>query len=301
VDKGPLTSRERTRSAIHLAKPDRVPRGELGLEDAVVMRELGCACVEFEHRAQFAERLGLDIICVASIRPTGSVKGLPDARELLWPNLEKWVNQTDLFTFALLDGPFGWGTRVFGLMEFLSLSLRSPQAFSEFVDQVGRLNLSAARSLMDRGIDGLVMADDLAYSRGLYLNPQVLRERYFPSWIPHAREASERGVPVFFHSDGNVNAVMPDLVEQGFRGFHCVDPHSGMDVRELKGRWGDRLCLWGSVSAENVRNARDEKYFQDLVKRLRLEASEGGFILGTTCGLFQGIDVDLLGAIYKSV
>ena len=107
-------------------------------------------------------------------------------------------------------------------------------------------------------------------------------------------EADLQGLPAFFHSDGNTLGVIPDLVKMGFRGLHCIDPKSGMDVLGMKEHWGKDLCLWGSLAPEDLPPPGDSGFIKDLKAALEKLGAGGGFILGTTSGLFPGIDWETL-------
>jgi uroporphyrinogen decarboxylase len=51
---------------------------------------------------------------------------------------------------------------------------------------------------------------------------------------------------VFYHSDGDFTALLPDLVEIGVNVIHPIQPDC-MDARAIKAAFGDRLALWGTV------------------------------------------------------
>ena len=51
---------------------------------------------------------------------------------------------------------------------------------------------------------------------------------------------------VFYHSDGDFTAIVPDLVEIGVNVINPLQPDC-MDALSLKRAFGDRLALWGTV------------------------------------------------------
>jgi uroporphyrinogen decarboxylase len=105
---------------------------------------------------------------------------------------------------------------------------------------------------------------------------------------------------VFFHSDGRFEELIPDLIRIGFRGLHCIDGNAGMDVQRIRDTYGDALCLWGHLSVEDLAGWKEPTYAQDLRDELALLSASGGCILGTTCGIFEGIDLEALIAIHNS-
>jgi uroporphyrinogen decarboxylase len=297
--KNTLSCRERAVLAIQHRKTDRVPKGEICIDEAVVKTSLSSDKAGFDETLEFVNKLGLDIICLNPVYP-GFNGGLPDPREVAWADLKKWAG-AGLFSFAVLDGVLGWGTKLFGFNQFLILPVKSPLTFQSFTEKAANLNIELARRLTDAGIDGLIIADDLAYQRGLLIKPQVMRRHIFPSLAAQVAEMRRGGIPVFIHSDGNIGEIIPDIIETGFNGLHCIDRNSSMDISDLQLKYGSELCLWGSLSADDLIEAHAPGCLQDLLDKISAIASRNGFILGTDCGLFKGIDYDGLALIYEKI
>lgn len=292
-------SRQRVFAAIQRQPVEKIPRGELCIEDGVIKRELGCGAVGFEERLEFVKRLGADLICLSS--KSGSSKGIPEYRDVVWEDVERWTRDTPLFSFALLDGAFGWGVRSLGFERFVTLHVRSPLSLVSLVERVEALNMKLAEILVDQGINGFIIADDIAYNRGLLVSPKVLREYFLPSLERQVEAISKRGIPALFHSDGNYSEVLPDLLEIGFQGIHCIDRNAGMDAVALRQVYGEKLCLWGTLDVADLAKTDDEVYLAELIKGIEELGSQGGFILGTTSGLFEGIDIRGLMRVYQAV
>jgi len=221
--------------------------------------------------------------------------------DLGWSDLDAWVHRSGLFTFGLLDGAFGWGVRIFGFKDFLLLPVRDPNLLQEFLGEVEALNVEASAILIDQGIDGLILAEDIAYRRGLLAGPKVMRRHFLPSLGRQVRGMTREDRPVFYHSDGNFEEVVSDLAEIGFKGLHCIDRHSGMEILALQEKYGNSLCFWGTLTAEDVAGSADRGYREGLVARMRSVGAKGGFIAGTTSGIFEGIDTASLASIYRGL
>ena len=295
----PVCSRERVKMAIRYCQADRIPKGEICIDKSIIGDSLKCGEVGFIEELQFINKLGLDIYCLGpGYRENPGT--LPEPGDVLWPNIKKWVN-TGLFCFSILDGALGWGIRVLGFNRFLTLHHKSPVSFEHFTERIKNLNIELSKILIDSGIDGIILADDLAYQKGLLLSPQAIKRFFFPSLALQVEEISRRKIPVFFHSDGNINEIVPDIVEMGFNGLHCIDAHSGMKVADLQKMYGSKLCLWGDLGAEDLTRAHSPEYRQKLISSILLAASEKGYILGTNSGIFKGIDLDGLSCIYKNI
>jgi uroporphyrinogen decarboxylase len=55
-------------------------------------------------------------------------------------------------------------------------------------------------------------------------------------------------IPFFFHSDGNIMSILPDLIEAGFNVVNPIQPES-MDPAEVKQKFGDQLTVHGETFA----------------------------------------------------
>ncbi|WP_066635173.1 uroporphyrinogen decarboxylase family protein [Desulfolucanica intricata] len=292
------SSRERVKRAIEHCETDKIPKGELVIDDNVVAKNLQCSQVRFNEKLKFVKKLGLDIICISPQHPPLD-GNLPDVRDFVFPDLKNWVLKTDLFTFAIIDGVFDWGIKLLGFSQFITLHKRSSIDFMDFTKKIEELNLKLAAFLIDSGIDGIIIADDIAYNRGLLISPMDIRKYIFPSLTLQVEKISSQGLPVFFHSDGNFNDIIPDLVEIGIKGLHCIDSYANMDIFNIQALYGKQLCLWGSLSVENTIHANDAKYLHELKKAILSLAAQKGFILGTNCGIFSGLNLNGLINIYE--
>lgn len=293
-----MSSKERVRAAIGRRHTDRIPRGELVIDEELIRRPLDAGPIGFEQRAAFIAELGLDLVTLAPDYPAGS--SIPAGLDNPLPDLERWSSETSLFLFALIDGPFGWGTRTQGYMEFLmAFSRGSNRSCRSLIARVERLNRELIAALIGRGIDGIIIADDLAYQRGLMVNPETLRELYFPS-LARQLQAAPGDVPLFFHSDGDYSSIIPELVNCGFSGLQCFEKQAGMDPLTLKALYPE-LSFWGTLEAADLQQAGEAGYLKKMISEINALSRDQGFILGTTCGLFQGIDLEGLQVIYSQL
>ena len=279
---------------------DRVPIGEICIDKVLVQQTLNCEQVGFQEMFSFVSGMNLDIFTVSPVYPE-QAKRLPRPNECLWPELKKWTTGTPLFVFALLDGGFEWGLRIFGFRDFVLLNRESPSTLSGFIREVEDLNQNLIQLLAESGIDGIILADDIAYAGGLLMNPSLFREYFFSSLSRQAAAAKENSLPVFFHSDGNYGAVIPDIIDMGFNGLHCIDKFSGMDIKQIQLEVENALCLWGHLDVIGAIQAGNSSMLRDLVDSIHRLAAGKRFILGTNSGLFKGMDLEGLRALYRSV
>ena len=89
---------------------------------------------------------------------------------------------------------------------------------------------------------------DVAFKGKPIFSPAYLRKSgYFRRIAEVCGLYHERGVKVLFHSDGDLNSILPELVAAGIDGLNPLDRAAGMDLAQVKAAYGDRLVLVGGV------------------------------------------------------
>jgi uroporphyrinogen decarboxylase len=292
-----MNQRTRVEQAIKHLPVDQVPCAELVINDKLIQAMAGREAVGFAERLAFVDALGLDAICLQPVCNNG-LPGIPAAGAVVFNDIYDWVN-SDLFTFAVLDGPVGWSGKILGFEQMLMQMARSTPAFCELVAAVETLNLALIERLAASGINGILLADDIAYNQGVIARPALLRQYIFPSLAVQVDYAHKLGLPVFFHSDGNLTMVLDDIVAAGFDGLQCIEGLAGMDIGEVKRQYGDRLCLWGNLDPAELIEARSLNQLEQAVTQIVTAGGNNGLIFGTCSGLFENMRLDSVKAVYE--
>ncbi|NLZ93996.1 MAG: hypothetical protein GX922_08340 [Firmicutes bacterium] len=292
------TSRELVQSVIQNKADKHLPKGELCINDAVIQQTLAVDKIGFPEKLEFVQMMGLDIYSLSPQYPY-KLKNLPEKEIYQWPDLKSWTVNTSVFIFAVLDGAFEWGMRLLGPQKFCS-KLRSRPMLEELIAQVEKLNFYMIDKLAGEGVNGLILADDIAYQQGLFAQPQVFREFFIPSLARQVERVLKLDLPVFYHSDGNYSAVLDDIIKTGVTGLQCLEKTAGMQIEEIQSKVD--ICLWGHLDTDDLEEAaNDASVLQALLETTRELAKEKKFILGTTSGLYEGMKIDALRSIYANV
>lgn len=298
-----MNHRERIALVIEGQKADRIPRGELCIDDRLVAEHCGVTDVKFDQRLAFVSDLDLDLICLgAELDDHSSANTLPDPQTVQFPDLNRWANESGRFVFAMLDGALAWVSRMLGFHSFLTDLYRRPDEVSAMMNQAAEFNLELARKAAGQGAHGILIADDIAYTKGLMMSPDMLRQIFFPVLKKLVEQISALELPVFFHSDGNLNLIMDDLANTGLNGLQCLESAAGMDLHTIKQNYGRQLCLWGNLDPACLTGPLDDQgkqAIQEQVSTIQRTAEQGGIIFGTSSGLFHGIRLENLGYAYQ--
>lgn len=128
-------------------------------------------------------------------------------------------------------------------------------------------------------IDLVFLADDLGSQTGLLFSRETYRAVLQPyhrrlidtvrQLAPHAR--------VFFHSDGAVFDILPDLLDAGIDMLEAVQTDAaGMDPARLKSTFGARLGFHGAISVQQLLPRADAPTVERECRRLVEVLGEGG-------------------------
>jgi corrinoid protein of di/trimethylamine methyltransferase len=177
----------------------------------------------------------------------------------------------------------------------------------EFVDHL--LDISATwcakfcAAAVKNGVDFIWTADDVAFKTGLFIPPALMREMWLPRLQRIHQPALAAGKPVMFHSDGNVDELVPMLLEAGVDCLHPLDPY-GVEYRALKRKFGDRLCLSGNIDIEfPLAHGTPADVDKDVKAHMEALKPGGGYVCGSSHSIVNYIPHDnyisMLNAIHK--
>lgn len=130
-------------------------------------------------------------------------------------------------------------------------------------------------------VGALWYSDDIAYTAGLMVSPEWLREKFFPHLRRIGDFAKARGLPFIYHTDGVLWEVFDDILACGVTAQHPIEPKA-MDIVEVKDRVGDRLCLCGNVDVDILARGTPEDISALVRRRHEQLAHRGGWCLGSS-------------------
>ncbi len=120
--------------------------------------------------------------------------------------------------------------------------------------------------------DGVWFFEDLGYKNGLFCSPAMLEELFFPYYREIVDFIHGYGIPVIFHSCGNITKALPMIVKAGFDALNPIEVKAGCDVLAFAEEYGDQLAFIGGVDArffESHDRAQIRREIEVLTKQLK--------------------------------
>jgi uroporphyrinogen decarboxylase len=180
-----------------------------------------------------------------------------------------------------------------GFETFADALVEQPELVTALFEKLGSIQYGVLERLVSFDSVGAVRhSDDIAYSQGLLVSPQVLRRYLFPWLKRYGDICHASGLPFIFHSDGNLSEVIDDVIACGFNALHPIEP-TAMDIKYLKEKYGDKLCLIGNVGLDHPLTRGTPQDVELAVKQLIHEiAPGGGFAIGSSNGIPGWVPVE---------
>jgi uroporphyrinogen decarboxylase len=154
----------------------------------------------------------------------------------------------------------GWAGHMFeeawqirGLTEFLMDLIEQPAWAECLLERIMQRNLLAAKAAAAAGVDLLRTGDDVATQQALMFSPDTWRRLMLPRWrtVWQAAKAVHPGIRIWYHSDGNILDIIPDLIEAGVDVLNPLQPEC-LDIDEVYRRHGSRLVMDGCMGTQST-------------------------------------------------
>lgn len=179
-----------------------------------------------------------------------------------------------------------------GIDKLLIDMFRRPKLTEEFMEKIANACFGMVKLMIEGGVEVIFITDDYAGSHGPFMNLEQFRKFELPNLRRIVDFAEKRGVPVLKHSDGNLYPIIDDMVYAGIRGLHPIEP-GAMDLADVKERYGDKICLLGSVDCRYVLPFGSEEDVRKEVRRCIDSAAEGGgYILTSSNSIHANCEVE---------
>jgi len=172
-----------------------------------------------------------------------------------------------------------------GMTNSLMLMLDEPHLVHEMYSAHTELVIDLFEEMLRRGFrfDAAFLADDLGSTSAPLISPALYREMVLPYHKRLCTYFREKELRTILHSDGNVQALVPDFLDAGFSGLHPLEAKAGLDARCLRYEYGDRLLLWGNIDVRKLAGSRDD-VSGEIASKIPVAKENGGYIFSVDHG-----------------
>jgi len=196
--------------------------------------------------------------------------------------LRQFKYDYDRGRFIFYCANLGYDTlqRYLGSEETLMTMVKDPKWLKDIVVTHAKFVINLYEYLVENGLhfDGAFMFDDMGYKNTSLFSPSCYKEIIFPGDKLICEYFHDAGKPIILHSDGNVKGLIPLIIEAGFDCLEPLEVKAGMDVRELKKEYGDKLSFMGNIDVRLMSDSDHNKIEEEIKSKFKIAKKNGGYI-----------------------
>lgn len=158
-----------------------------------------------------------------------------------------------------------------------------PEELGRFIDRINDFALGIADAQIKAAggmLDGMVIWGDVAYTRDMLFSPEYWRRHFKPGVKAMIDLCHDNGLPVIYHGCGNVSKIFEDYIEIGVDAYNPLEAKAGLDVVDLRRRYGHRIGFCGNMDVMTWAGASKKELKKVVLTKLNA-AKGGGYIFGS--------------------
>ncbi len=208
---------------------------------------------------------------------------------------------------VILNMPVGiihQGQFLRGFGDWLKDLYKNREFSARMMDIIADRWIAVAENALDivgDNVDIVFLGDDLAAQMAPLFNPEIYRELIKPR---HERMLSavksKADVKVLYHSCGAVSDMIDDLIDIGVDAINPVQvAANGMELTDLKARFGDRVTFWGAIDTQGVLPFGTAEEVRAEVRRtVDILGPGGGFVLNSVHNIQDDVTAENVVAMF---
>jgi len=314
-----MTPRERVLCVLAGEIPDRVPYFEIGIDFPFVCQLLGLdlpsgkyfeageyASAPVDIQLQINQILHRDILVYNMLPPIPAIKHVgkdrilffsdgkvkswedldlitlpdPTSEEVLAPARDFLAQKGEYATVCASRTGISAAYLAMGMEHFFLALHDQPQLIQELLRRYTEFAAKVVEVAADLGFDIFWTSDDIAYKSGPFISPLMFRKLIIPHIMKVSDRVKECGIPWGFHSDGNLEPILHDLLALGICALNPIEPLC-MDIRKVKETIGDKVTLIGNVDVNLLASGTPKQVREVTLGLLCNVASEGRYMFAS--------------------
>jgi len=193
-----------------------------------------------------------------------------------------------------------------GLERALMDVLVSPRLVNAALDRIESIQTEMLERFLAQAaakLDMVFVSDDMGAQNGLLISLESWRDMLAPRLKRLCDLIHGYGLRVFYHSDGAIAPLVPHLIETGIDVLNPIQ-HAckGMEMEDLKSKYGDRLIFHGGVDNQFVLSRGTAGQVREETRAcLKTLGRGGGFICCSCHNVQPGTPVENVLAMIETV
>jgi uroporphyrinogen decarboxylase len=188
----------------------------------------------------------------------------------------------DFHVISAIDH-FWMSFKMCGMENLCCWLVQAPEEMREIYDDyvtflIGMLDLSLKRL---PPFEGLWFFSDMAFHSGPMFSPRTYRDTIAPGYARLRTWCDRHDKWMLLHTDGNLDALTPELIRSGFDWLHPLEARAGNDVRQMKPRYGDQVTLVGNINMDVLARGNKDEIEQEVAPKVEAAKINGGYVFNS--------------------
>jgi uroporphyrinogen decarboxylase len=210
-----------------------------------------------------------------------------------WPTIRDKLRRRD-YPLAIGGdvGFFGMLRFMMGVEPLLLAYYDQPDLIRDMVSYLADFYVSLFDQALDElDVDAAIMWEDMCYKTGPLISPDMFRRFMLPAYQQVTSMLRSRGVRhVIADTDGNCWSLLPLFVEAGVTGLYPFEVAAGMDVTQVRDKFG-RLQILGGIDKRAIA-AGPSAIDAELQAKVPFMLKRGGYVPHVDHGIAPDISWD---------
>jgi len=204
----------------------------------------------------------------------------------IWRASGAWLYIAPWFGYDVIS------TRMINSETILYAMADNPAWVADMCNTGCDLSLALLDMIWDAGyhFDELLWWDDMAYKNGMFFSKQMWRNILMPYQKRTIDWAHSHGIKAQLHCCGNINSLIPDLIDLGLDALNPMEVKAGMDPVQIKKIYGRDLVLRGGFDIRNWESSL--KAGEDIRIKLPQMMKGGGYIFSSDHSIPHTVNLD---------
>ncbi len=162
----------------------------------------------------------------------------------------------------------------------LKAVIREPDWVIDMYQTDAKLAMSMCDRMLKGGFkfDGAYLFCDLGYRTGLFFSPNHYERQMHPIFKELCRFFHDKNMPVILHSCGRVKDLIPFFIEEGIDCLQPLEVKAGMDLIELKEKYGDKISFMGGIDVRLMALNNLAPIEKEIKEKFAVAKQDGGYI-----------------------
>lgn len=194
---------------------------------------------------------------------------------------------------------------LYGMEEALVRMVTEPREFEQATEMVFEYLYRYCENLlqaMGDHLDILCLADDFASQKGMLFSPELWRRYFKNRWKEIFALGKRYGKKIWFHSCGDITAVLGDLIDIGADVWETVQLHTlPFSAQFLKREYGKDILFFGGINTQALPFWTTEEVCAEVRRVAGILYADGeGLILGPDHHIKYDISPETTWALFRT-